>query len=97
MKKLSIDEALQLYEIIGDYIPKDALDEADFIGTIVHGIRTSGKPRDYLNALSLMTEYSVDEILQGIDPEVSVKMFYEGLLLNQVKSLKEFCDRLNHG
>lgn len=97
MKKLSIEEALQLYAIIGDFIPKDASDEVDFVGKIVHGIRTSERPRDYLEALSLMTEYSIDEIVHGIDPEVSVGMFYEGLLINQVQNLKQFCDRLSHG
>lgn len=97
MKKLSIDEALQLYEIIGDYIPKDATDELDFIGTIVHDIRIGDRPTDYVKALSLLTGYTSEEITTGIDPEVSIQFFYEGLLLNQVKSLKEFCDRLSHG
>lgn len=97
MKKLSIDEALELYEIIGDYIPKDATDELDFIGTIVHEIRTGDRPTDYVKALSLLTGYTSEEITTGIDPEVSVQFFYEGLLLNQAQRLKEFCDRLSHG
>ena len=97
MKKLSIDEALQLYEIIGDYIPEDASDEVDFIGTIVHNIRNGSRPQDYVKALSLLTDYTSEEITTGIDPHVSVELFFEGLLINQAKSLKDFCDRLTNG
>jgi hypothetical protein len=97
MKKLSIDDALQLYGIIGDYIPEDASDEVDFIGTIVHNIRNGSRPQDYVKALSLLTGYTSEEITTGIDPHVSVELFFEGLLINQAKSLKDFCDRLNNG
>ena len=97
MKKLSIDEALLLYEIIGDYIPKDVMEDADFIGTIVHDIRSGDRPQDYVRVLSILTGMTSEEITTGIDPHVSVEFFYEGLLLNQVKSLKDFCDRLNNG
>jgi hypothetical protein len=97
MKKLCIDDAMLLYGIIGDYIPDNASDDVDFIGTIVHSIRNGSRPQDYVRALSLLTGYTSEEITTGIDPEVSVSFFYEGLLLNQVKNLKEFCDRLNHG
>lgn len=97
MKKLSIDEALQLYQIIGDYIPDNASDEADFVGTIVHNIRNGDRPQDYVRALSLITGYTSEEITTGIDPHVSVEMFFEGLMVNQVSSLKKFCDRLSHG
>jgi hypothetical protein len=97
MKKLSIDEALQLYEIIGDYIPEDASDEVDFIGTIVHNIRNGSRPQDYVKALSLLTGYTSEEITTGIDPHVSVELFYEGLLINQAKSLKKFCDKVTNG
>lgn len=97
MKKLSIDDALQLYGIIGDYIPEDASDEVDFIGTIVHNIRNGSRPQDYVKALSLLTGHTSEEITTGIDPHVSVELFFEGLLINQAKSLKDFCDRLNYG
>jgi len=97
MKKLPIDEALLLYGIIGDYIPDNAMDDVDFIGTIVHNIREGDRPQDYVRALSILTGYTSEEITTGIDPHVSVEMFYEGLLINQAKSLKDFCDRLNYG
>ena len=97
MKKLSIDEAMLLYGIIGDYIPDNATDDIDFIGTIVHNIRDGDRPQDYVRALTILTGYTSEEITIGIDPHVSVEMFYEGLLLNQAKSLKDFCDRLNYG
>ena len=97
MKKLCIDDAMLLYGIIGDYIPDNATDEVDFIGTIVHNIRNGNRPQDYVRALSILTGYTSEEITTGIDPQVSIEIFYEGLLINQAKSLKDFCDRLNHG
>ena len=97
MKKLCIDDALLLYGIIGDYIPDNATDEVDFIGTIVHNIRNGSRPQDYVKALSLLTGYTSEEITTGIDPHVSVELFYEGLLINQAKSLKDFCDKVTNG
>lgn len=96
MKKLSIEEAFELYEVIGRYIPDIAEDELEFIGTIVHNIRNGDRPRDYVKALSILTGYPAETITESIDPKDSIELFYEGLAINQVKSLKEFCDRLNY-
>jgi len=97
MKQLSIEEAFELYQVIGEYIPDIADDELEFIGTIVHNIRDGDRPRDYVKALSILTGYTSETITESIAPEDSIGLFYEGLAINQVKSLKDFCDRLNYG
>jgi len=63
----------------------------------VHNIRNGSRPQDYVKALSLLTGYTSEEITTGIDPHVSVELFFEGLLINQAKSLKDFCDKVTNG
>ena len=97
MKRLSISEALQLYQYLGKYIPEDAENDLEFIGTIVHNIKNGDNPRDYVDALSLLTGFSVDDIVTNLSPEEGLKLFYDGLTENDVVNLKKFCDRLRYG
>ena len=97
MKKLSIDEALLLYDILAKYFPEDCVDDPDFIGKIVHNIKSGNQPGDYIQALSILTDYTPEDIVTVIDPATSVEMFYDGLIGNRVLSLKKFCDELNYG
>lgn len=94
MKKLSIEEALKLCRLIGEFIPSRLNNDLEFIGTIVGNIRRSGKSRNYVEALSILTEFSVEEIVKNLPPEDGLGLFYEGLYINQIVDLKNFYDGL---
>lgn len=96
MKKLSISEALQLIDILYPYIPETADDGFDFVGKIVGSIKDT-KPVDYLNALSIMLENSVDDIITHYTPEESIELFTISLVENDVIDLKKFYERLING
>lgn len=96
MKKLSIEKALQLIEILYPYMPETADSGMDFIGKIVHEINNAN-PIDYLNALSIMLDNSVNDILTHYTPEESVELFGIGLAENEVVDLKRFYERLTNG
>ena len=63
MKPLTIDKALQLYDIIGKYIPEaDEETPLEFVGTIVKNIRESDQHKDYTDAVMLMSDKLWEEI-----------------------------------
>lgn len=96
MEKLSIENALKLIDILYPYIPETADDGLDFIGKIVSNIKNT-KPIDYLNALSIMLDNSVQDILTHYTPEESVELFGIGLAENDIIDLKSFYERLTNG
>ena len=98
MKPLNLEEALELYSIIGKHLP-EKFDERpevlEFIGTIVDSINESGNHRDYVNAVSIMADVPIDELLK-IDYEEILNLFIEGLTINQIISLKKFCESIDY-
>jgi hypothetical protein len=97
MKPLNLEKALKLYDLLGEYIP-DEIDETqfiDFVGKIVHNIRED-EPSTFIDALVLMTGHSEDEILE-FPPEYGLKLFMNGLIINDVIRLKEFCREIHYG
>ena len=99
MKPLNLEKALQLYTIIGKHLPKKFdknLDVLDFVGTIVGSIKKSGNHRDYIDSVVLMTGDDEQDILQ-LDPVEVLNIFTQGLMDNQIESLKRFCESINHG
>ena len=66
MKALSIEKALKLYTMLSPYIPD--IQEVDtgmeFVGKIVQSIVDSGHHRVYLEALALMMNVEIDDILK---------------------------------
>jgi len=98
MTSLNLEKALELYSIIGKHLPENVdenLDVLDFIGTIVNNIKESGNHRDYVNAVSIMTDLSISELLEMGYEEI-LGLFIEGLIINQIISLKKFCESINY-
>jgi len=98
MTSLNLEKALELYSIIGKHLPENVdgnLDVLDFIGTIVNNIKESGNHRDYLDSVLILTEQDEQDILQLESIEV-LNMFTQGLMDNQIISLKKFCESINH-
>lgn len=96
MEKLSTEKALQLMAILYPYLPETAEDGLDFIGKIVSNIKNT-KPVDYVDALSIMLNNSVDDILTHYSPEDSVELFGMALVENNIVDLKNFYERLTNG
>ncbi len=96
MKPLTLDKALVLYDLIGDYIPSVEDDDAlDFIGTIISNIRQSGNHSAYTDAVSLMSGMKVEDLLK-LDYTKVLDLFVKGLAENRVISLRDFCVRIGY-
>lgn len=96
METLTLRESLELYDILGKYIPKvedENNDALEFIGKIIDNVNTSGHHEDYINAIVLMSGRDWDEIklLQSSD---ILDLFIEGLSVNQIVKLKSFFDMI---
>lgn len=97
MKPLTLDKALQLYDLIGEYVPEvdDDNDAIKFIGTIVRNIKESGNHRAYVDAVSLMSGKPMSELLKLQYDEV-LKLFVHGLAENKIISLQAFCKEVGY-
>lgn len=99
VKSLNLEKALELYSIIGKYLPENPeidTEILDFVGTIVKNIRESN-PMDYLDAVMLMTGFDKQVILQSESIEV-LDVFTQGLIDNRILELREFVESIeDHG
>ncbi len=96
MKPLNLRKALQLYDLLGGYIPStQCQDGIEFIKIIVDNIIEANKHADFMNALLLMTEVSQEELLLLKPPEV-VSLFAECLAENKILDLVDFCKKVGY-
>ena len=96
IKPLPINKALQLYDILGEFLP-DAIDDGqivDFVGKIVDNI-ASKQSGAYADAIMLMTNYDLEK-LQGFSTSELLEMFTAGLIVNNIMELKKFCKEINY-
>lgn len=98
IRPLPIIEALKLYDILGKYIPSDMdHDETviEFAGRIIDNV-VEDRSTAIIDALVLMTKMSVSE-LGGFSSDYQLKLFADGLIINDVVSLKRFCEGIYYG
>ena len=97
MEPLNLTNALKLYDVLHEYLPeyKEDEDVLEFVGKIVKNIRNSNKHRDYLEAVSIMTNVSIETLIE-YEPNEVLEEFTRGLILNDVVSLKEFAKRVGY-
>lgn len=95
MNSLTLDKALELYEVLGSYIPEveDNIDAIKFIGKIVDSIKKSGNHQDYVDAVMLMSDKKWEEI-KILESDIVLDLFIDGLLINKILSLKLFFDEI---
>jgi hypothetical protein len=97
MTTLNIKDALELYKLIGKFVPKD-LDEntiiLDFIDTIIDNIKKSGELEKFGEVIILMTQKSPDDLkkLNGFE---LIQLFSDKLVENRIIELISFCKRLS--
>lgn len=98
MTPLNLEKALQLYDMLREYLPEDNIDELrvlDFIGTIVDNIADDNSTA-YIDSLMLMSGLSLAE-LEGFSSEYLLEMFAAGLIKNDIVNLRRFCNEINYG
>lgn len=93
MNSLTLDKALELYEILGAHIPEveDKMDAWDFIGKIIDNIDSSEDRTVYSLAMELMSGKTLQEI-RDMESEDRIRLFADGLIQNRILDLKSFCD-----
>lgn len=94
---LNLNDALRLYEILSPHLPEynSETDLLEFAGTIVDNIINSGKHANYIEAISIMENISMEEVTQ-LDDNVRVNKFLNGLVENNIVYLIEFCKSVNY-
>jgi hypothetical protein len=94
---LNLNDALKLYEILSPHLPEynSETDLLEFAGTIVDNIINSGKHANYIEAISLMENITMEEVTQ-LDENVRVNKFLSGLVENNIVYLIEFCRNMNY-
>ena len=97
IKPLPINKALELYDILGKYIPEpeDGEQTIDFIGKIIDNI-AKDESGAYADAIMLMTGHTLKE-LEEFSSEYLLELFAVGLSVNDISGLKKFCKDINYG
>ena len=94
MNSLTLDKALELYEILGTHIPdvggKD-VDVLEFIGKIVRSMKESNEHQNYIDAVILMSNKKWEEV-KILEASEVLNLFIDGLSVNKIVDLKAFCD-----
>jgi hypothetical protein len=89
---LNLRKALKLVSILNDSIPETWDLNApiiDFVGKILENIVENNRHADYLASVELMTDISVDDLV-NIPVDQVFQLFTDGLIENQILSLVDF-------
>jgi hypothetical protein len=94
---LTLDKAVQLYELLGSHIPEynEGDETIDFIEKMVHSIRTNGTGTEYIEAVELMSGMPLETLSQFAPIEI-LDLFTESIAENQIISLKGFLDKVGY-
>ena len=94
---LNLNNALRLYEILAPHLPEynSETDLLDFAGKIVDNIINSGKHANYIEAISIMENITMEEVTQ-LDANDRISKFLNGLVENNILYLIEFCRAMNY-
>lgn len=93
---LNLDNALKLYELLAPFPEYNSeMDLLDFAGKILDNIINSGKHANYIEAVSVMENITMEEVLQ-LDANIRTDKFLIGLVENDIVYLIEFCRMMNY-
>ena len=96
---LNLEQAMQLYELLEDYLPKMKLDFnlLDFVAETVENMKSKQRYDVYFDAVSLMTGYDTESMIANNDPEDVLKYFIDGLIENDIVRLITSMEKLGYG
>jgi hypothetical protein len=96
MKILNLHDAIELYNLIGEYIPvTPCQDGVEFVSIIVNNIVDANKQIDFMNALLLMTNATQEDLL-SLQPQEIISLFVECLAENKILQLVDFCEKVGY-
>ena len=96
MKPLNLRKALQLYDLLGKYIPSTPCqDGIEFVSVIVNNIVEANKHADLMIAIMMMTNISHEELLKLQTTEL-ISVFAECLAENKILNLMDFCKKVGY-
>ncbi len=95
MEQLNLPDALKLYDLLKDHLPEvnENDDILEFAGKIIDSIIKGSTHRTYVDAIMLMTNKTQEEVLQ-LEVQEAIRLFMDGLIENDIVSLKSFCEEL---
>lgn len=91
MTPLTLEEALELYKLLKDYLHSEVDSIIGMAQGILDGVQKNQSDRDYIEAISLMSGIPVNALVRRDSDEI-LEMFLEGLSINDVLDLKDFCE-----
>lgn len=95
MKTLNLKKALELYDLLGEYLPENLEDDLlKVINEMVDDI-ADDNPGVYADAICLMTDKSLEE-LNEFSTSFLLELFVGGLVVNNIIGLREFCRKINY-
>jgi len=95
MKILNLKQALELYNLLGEYIPEELEDGLEFVREIIDNISNDNFGA-YADAICLMFGFELKE-LEGFSTDYLLKLFTDGLIANNIIGLRDFCRKINYG
>lgn len=95
LKPLSIRDALSLYKMLAPHLPNMVEENKTVLAYVSEIVRDIKEKRSdaFASALVLMTGLSVEE-LNEMEGEDIINLFIEGLVTNQITSLRSFCHEI---
>lgn len=95
---LTIEEAVRLYTLLAPFWPSEPEENIVlFAGTILNNMQGDETAASYVEAVSIMSGYSMQEIVDGNTGDEVLDMFITGLSQFEVPKLKYFIESLNNG
>ncbi|MHA2010483.1 MAG: hypothetical protein ACXACY_25970 [Candidatus Hodarchaeales archaeon] len=100
MNSLTLDKALELYEILGAHIHEvedddDGIDALEFIGKIIRNINESERYENYTLSIEIMSDKTLNN-LQEMRSDDILNLFIDGLILNKILNLVTFCKDIGY-
>ena len=95
---LNLSNALKLYDIMKPYVNgvvETDLSSIDFIQQIIHKM-SQRNPKDYCEAVAIMTNKSINEIVDTMSTQQRFQAFVEGLSENKIISLVQMVEKVGY-
>ena len=95
METLTIPEAFKVYLLMKPYLPEKVYEitAIDFIRQLVDNIIGAGKPKIYLDIVSMLTGIEIENLIQNT-PEDVLDAFTDELLKQHISELIDFCRKI---
>lgn len=91
---LNLQEATELYFVLSPYLPTiDPEDSLEYIHKIINNIKDGDRPLDYIDAITIMTGKTIDD-LRDCKAEEILSLFIDELSENKIVALTNFMKSL---